>query len=54
MGKIGRQAVVAVGSYQGNLRVFMINKNREIEIRNIYENKFDSGIIDVKFVAHPD
>jgi hypothetical protein len=54
MGKIGRQAVIALGNFQGKLRVFALSKNREIEARCIYENQFENGIIDVKFVTHPD
>lgn len=54
VGKIGRQAVMAVGNFAGLLRVFMIYKNKEVEVRSIYENKFEGPIVDVKFVTHPD
>lgn len=54
VGKIGRQPAIAVGNFQGKLRVFVVSKNKEVEVRAIYENQFENGVIDVKFVSHPD
>lgn len=51
---IDRQPAIALGNFQGTLRLFLISKNKEISLHSIYENKFDSGIIAVDFVSHPD
>lgn len=54
IGKLGRQAAIALANFQGWLRVYLIQRPDEISISTVYENKFESGIIDVKFVSHPD
>jgi hypothetical protein len=40
MGKIGRQPALALGNFQGRLRVFVIYRNQEVEARSVYENQF--------------
>jgi hypothetical protein len=34
--------------------MFIIERNKEVELRSIYQNNFDNSIVAVEFVSHPD
>lgn len=51
---IDRRPAIALANFQGILRLFLLAKSKDVQLQNIYENKFESGIISVEFVSHPD
>lgn len=51
---IDKRPAIALANFQGILRMFLIIKSKEVNLQAIYENRFETGIIAVEFVSHPD
>lgn len=54
VGTIGDKPAIGLGNFQGILRLFLIHRSKEVELQSIYQNNFESGIVSVEFVSHPD
>lgn len=53
-GRIDGQAALALGSYSGKLRVHQVLIKYPLQVVPIYENTFESPIVSVQFVTHPE
>lgn len=53
VGKLGRFACFALGSFKGVLRVLSVGRSSMLTVNSVYQTKLEDPIIDVKFVNHP-